>query len=1285
MKQACPLVVRCVLVAAVMLVLAGAAAPALAGELTPDEQAQLVLNSARKGYNERNYPFAIERFREFLQKFGGHKDAASAHYGLGLALIEGPAKDYPNALNSLGQAAGREDFPDRPFAFHYMGVARRAMGYALLAQADAKPAEAQALRGQARQQFEEAGRSFASSAGSFSGRVKTPPAAKADLPEDLQWAARARCDQAEMVLRTDKFKEAADLAEGLLADTALGKSRYRTLALYHLGYAKFALRDYLTAGRALSQLAPFQQEYGIHARYLLGRTHHLADERAEALAQYKAVLAAYDEQKKAAQAALGNPAALAPDQREFLEALAKNPPPEHVLRSTFYLALLQAEDGRFAEALAGFAELVQKFPQAALVPEAQLRIGFCQMQLKNYPEAIKNLQPLAEHPQLGDQALWWLARSQAGAADPANAPAYEQAVRQAIELLRRAADRANQLAQTDPVAKLRRGDILIETADTMQLVRLFREAAGVYEQVVNEKLNPDRAEEAMQRGVTALHLAALYRESDEAAKRFEERFPKSTLLPAVLFRTAENAFMAATAAAAAEPNRASREELTRLFTEAITRYQRLLKQFPEFPPANLARHGMGASLYRLGKFQEAIDVLTTIPEMERTGDLATVSYLMADCLIRTLPPEADDALQAARQMEQAERAAKLLEGFAAAQPKSPQAPDAMLKLGYCQQRIGAALADPAERQKVLTQARTVYEAFLQQFPQDPALPSVVFERAKCLALLGDPGNATNELGRFRADPFRNSPVAPLALVRLSALLRAQGRAADAVAAMAECRTQHEGRLQQDPARSDWVPLVQYELALATKESGKLPEARALFEQIAKQFGGRPEAVNSQWRAAQCRREELVAALAAARANVAKPGAKPEEITAARTAIAESLKGVGAAVDFLKAQVAELAKNAAGIPPYPHQRALYELAWCGRVLAEAEIEAARMKLQAEAVQKIVAKLAQNAPAGMTPQELRPPDVPLADIPVQPSEKLALDSYMQLIVAAPETPVSVQARLELAELRSARGDPASALDLLADALEKNPSIEMAERIRLRLAVVLLSKGDPKAALAQTAAVAKNQATTFPGEVRYLTAEACIQQKDWGKAIEQLLPFRDQGPFQNVPNLSDRALLRLGHAFAQAGQWDQARTSFETLVQRFGQSPWVDEARYNLGFAWQTMKQLDQAVTNYAEVTRRTVSLLGAKAQLQLGLCRLEQKNFPEAAKNLLVVPYTYDYPELNATALCQAAQAYVGLNQPAEAAKLWQRVVKEHPNTEWAKAAEQGLAALQPAPPPAPPKK
>src|SRR5262249_4040615 len=141
---------------------------------------------------------------------------------------------------------------------------------------------------------------------------------------------------------------------------------------------------------------------------------------------------------------------------------------------------------------------------------------------------------------------------------------------------------------------------------------------------------------------------------------------------------------------------------------------------------------------------------------------------------------------------------------------------------------------------------------------------------------------------------------------------------------------------------------------------------------------------------------------------------------------------------------------------------------------------------------------------------------------------------------------------------------------------------------------------------------------------------------EAIKHLAVFRDQPAYQNIAGLTDRALLRLGHAHGLLKQWDQSRQAHDQVATRFANSPWVHEARYGVAWAWQHQKQLDNAVNAYQQVTAATATELAAKAQLQIGLCRLEQKRYPEATNALLIVPFTYDYPELSAVALCEAAR-------------------------------------------------
>src|SRR5262249_18549072 len=232
----------------------------------------------------------------------------------------------------------------------------------------------------------EAAKQFAAAVIAFTAKAKEPPANAKELPLDLQWAARARCDQAEMLLRLAKPKEAqAAVALFVKDDSPLAKSRYRNLALYYHGFASFLLKDYLAAGKALNRPAVLTDPvFGTHARYLLARVHHLSEEHAEAAAQYEAVLTDYAKNKQAAVETLKQPDKLKndPEEKSRLEALVRDPPPDHVARAAFYGGVLLYEAGKFADALTRFGAFQQQYPRFQLALDAQLRQGFCQVQLK---------------------------------------------------------------------------------------------------------------------------------------------------------------------------------------------------------------------------------------------------------------------------------------------------------------------------------------------------------------------------------------------------------------------------------------------------------------------------------------------------------------------------------------------------------------------------------------------------------------------------------------------------------------------------------------------------------------------------------------------------------------------------------------------------------------------------------------------------------------------------------------------------------------------------------------
>jgi TolA-binding protein len=1244
-----------------------------------EQQAQMVLTAARGAYNAKDFPTGARFFRDFLTKFPGHKETNDAKYGLALCLVDGPNRDYAGAIEQLAPLAGIKDSADYPFVLYYLGLSHRALGVKAMADAAHKPnpAEANALRAQSTQRFEEAAKQFAAAAPAFAARVKQVPADAKQLPIDLEWTSRSRCDQAEMLLRLNRPKDAREAVAPFLEDKTSRLSRYHGLGLYYHGFASYLLKDNNAAGRSLSLLTPFADPvYGTHARYLLARVHHVDGERAEAQSQYDAVIAGHNSQKLAAVEALKDPSRFKndPEERARLEEMVRGPAPDHVARSAFFLGIMQYEDGRFGESLGRLTDFAKQFPTSPLLPEAQLRIGFCQAQLKQNAEAIKTLSPIVDkEPRLADQALLWIAKAQVGSADPNNAAAYDATIKLALDNLRKAADRANQQAATDPEARTRRGEILAETADVQQLAKQYKDAAGTYAVVLNEKLLPGREEELSLGQITALHLAGDHAASDAACVKFRETFPKSTLTPAVSFRHAENAYFALLQADKIPDTAMRLREVGRLLDETAKRYQVVVDKYPDYPQVNLARYGLGMVLYRKGDYDKAKDKLELIPLGERNGELAVVSYQIADCLLRTAPTNVgDDAIAAGRLLETMKGASELLEAYIGANPNSPQTPDAMLKLGYCNQRMAQVLGQPQEQAQAWARARAVYEQMRQKYPNHPLAATARFERAKVMAAQKDIGGATNELRAFTQDPLRQAPIAPMACLHLATLLRSQNQAGQAADVLAQCRQAHEANLAKDPARAGWVPLLQYHHGVALREAGKRPEARAIFDLVVKTSPDRPEAAEAALRSGQCLKDDGQAKIDDGRKKLTG-NLKSEEKAAAQKLLDDGVKEMRDAAAFLQGQADQLKQK----QPMHDARArmLYEAAWAHRAMADLEVEAAMAKIQQERWQKLKDEVAKRTPMGRQPPFVPMPVVPLKDVPMQPSETAARAQYQALLNDFPDLAINADALFELAELQSERGEHDAAIKMLRAALDKEPNPELTDKVRIRLGNCLLVKGDAKAALAQFNAVTQNPKSGQYAQAMYRAGEALLKSNDPAEATKRFVIFRDQGPYQNVPGLSDRALLRLGHALAAQKQWEPSRQAHEVMIQRFGGSSWVPEARYGIGWALQNQNRFDEAVAAYTIVTNLTVTELAAQAQLNIGLCRMGQKKYPDAAAAFQVVPYMYDYPNLNALALLETARAFAENKQKDMAQKFLEKVIRDHPETEHAEAAKKRLEELK----------
>ena len=1230
--------------------------------MPPEQQAELALTAAQNALKQGDANTAAAKFTEVVQKFGTTRAAVAARFGLAGVQLSGDNPDLAKIAELLKGPAEDGAFADRGAAMYRYAACQRLLGLKELGQGG-NPAEA---KKKADARFEEAVRWF------YSARVWFAEKKEAD------WSARAQCDQAEVQLRLGKVKDARGTAEPFVKDAALANSPHRPLGLYQFGLACFLDKDYQTAFRALNQTDLFKHpECGGHARYLTGRIHHLQDEKAEASVHYDAVLADHEKAKAAAAEAVKDPSKFKgrPFELARLRVVAAGPTPEHVSGAAFHTAGLKYEGGKFGEALDKFQAFLKDNPKDPLAADATLRIGFCQVQLRQFDDAVKTLAPLAEKtPRLADQALFWLGKAQFGRAqgvDATNPAERERQTKAALDTLRKAADKAREFAQqNDADAKARRYEMLFELGDSLGVAKQPKDAAAVYEQLWNEngQLPALRREEVLQRLSAALGAAGDYQRSDDRAAEFRRLFPQSTLTAAVAFRQAENGYARALDLAKLN-DKTKAAELKQRRTEAADKFREVVEKHPEFERANHARLAAAVCLAQLDKLDDAAKLLEAIPGPDRTGELGTAAYLLADILLRLTPIRVgDDALEEGKARDKLTAAAGMFEGFVGGSPKAPEAPAALLKLGYCQKRLGATLADPNERNQTLQKAREAFEKLRKDYPKDPLVGTAVLELAKVKALQGDRGGAMADLRTvFTNEATKNDRSAPLAPRHLATLLREENRPADAAKVLDDARKQYEAALAADKERAEWVHLLKYHHGVALMEANKPADARKLFDEVAQAAKDTPVGAEATLRAGQCRLTEArkqiqdgQTARTQAGNDAGRKAAADQIIQQGRAAVFDTAEVWARRADELKQPLA--AEPARG-------RMLYEAAWAFRELAAEEVQQAVEQARKEAQ----AKLPPNSP---------PVVIDRGTVAVTRCEQKAFDVYARLVEEFGDTALSVDARLEHAELLAARENHADAVKLLKEAVDLEPvdrpvPADTTERVRLRLGGCLFATRQYADAARQFDAVAGNAKSPHRAQALYRSGESHAAGGEFAKAVEKLLPFRDKGEYNQIGGVSDRAVLRLGFAQLGAKKPDDARATFDAHLARYGgQNPFAPEARYGLGLVHQAKANHDEAVKAFEAVVAATKAEVAAKAQIGIGHCRMAQKRYADAAAAFLAVPYTYDYPDLGFAATLEAARAFEEDKKPAEAEKLLAKVLKDAPaESDWHKAAKERLEKLK----------
>ncbi|MDH3718818.1 MAG: tetratricopeptide repeat protein, partial [Planctomycetota bacterium] len=161
---------------------------------------------------------------------------------------------------------------------------------------------------------------------------------------------------------------------------------------------------------------------------------------------------------------------------------------------------------------------------------------------------------------------------------------------------------------------------------------------------------------------------------------------------------------------------------------------------------------------------------------------------------------------------------------------------------------------------------------------------------------------------------------------------------------------------------------------------------------------------------------------------------------------------------------------------------------------------------------------------------------------------------------------------------------------------------------------------------------------------------------------------------------ALLHAGQAASQLEQWDAGLQLLAKARDTFPDSARKPDILYEIAWAKQNKKQLDEALALYEEVSGMTQREVGARARLMMGEIKFEKGEHKQAIVDFFKVFKGYkgapeSYNRWKAQAMYEAARCFEVLENVKFARKYYQQLLTDYPDNQLAALAKQRLAELK----------
>jgi TolA-binding protein len=617
--------------------------------------------------------------------------------------------------------------------------------------------------------------------------------------------------------------------------------------------------------------------------------------------------------------------------------------------------------------------------------------------------------------------------------------------------------------------------------------------------------------------------------TDAALKAFTtlvEAAPESPLLPFARFQLAfvhlargefENAAVEFSAVASSNADESLRVESCfraaetydkiGWFSASVGAYEQLKKDFPNSPNVQKAEYGLAWALYHAGKFPEATEAAKAfLDKRPEAPETVGAKYLMGNCL---------------QQQHRYEEAIAVYNEIRTKNVDSEFASRSRYKLAWClylngkldeaKTEINAYLQGPSDPKttgdasfllgSILVakgEIENAYEEFrlvAEKYPDGEFGPEALFKAGECLAQLGRSDEAAKAFENF-ANRYPDNTLAEQAILRVgdAAFLKSSFEGA----------VEKYKKILEAPADPSIEQDTLYRLAVTQHNMKNYEESSKTFQALVDKFPAGPHTAEAHMRIGDFLLRESkdpVKAIESFNASLAidsKGDFAGRSLTGVALARYE-MKDLDAAADVFLRLMKEFPSATLNEDTY---------AWVGQRMFDAK----RWDDAAAAFDALL-KAKPNYP---NPERVR---LKIAEC-AESAERIpdAMAAYQTVVDAAPASAAAMDAKYRMAKLCEGQNKPEDAFKLYEEAANANTG-DTAARARFRLGELYEAKNEFDAAARS-----------------YMRVAILFMHEE----------------------LSPESLLRAGQCFEKAGSREQAKKSYEELINDFGKSEQAEKAK-------------------------------------------------------------------------------------------------------------------------------